>query len=265
MKRTILISLALLLGCTFTTASAQNEEATPEQTKEAQTITKQMVKKYDLNKEQEEAFLLLNTKRVKALAKMKEGYDESKATAEQKAQMKARLNEEQTRYNSIVKELLSDKQYEKYKEQQAKEQAEAAEKSGEGKLSAWGPMVPGQSTVNLLGFGAQAADSLKIAQRQTDKMVRKYKLDQAQSEKLLALNLAEVQAEMDERRALAKGGLTQEQRGELTESAQKRSENYERYLKEIFTEAQYKKYTNAKKAQQSSRQRFGGPPPMMRF
>ena len=44
--------------------------------------------------------------------------------------------------------------------------------------------------------------------------------------------------------------------------AKKRSANYERYLKEIFTEEQYKKYTNVKKAQQTRRTQR---PPMMRI
>lgn len=247
---------APMLKAQTATAAPQADAATPQQQKEAEEITQEMVKRYDLNEEQRQAFLLLNLKRVRALAALRAGYDETKATAEQKAKMKAAIAAEQKRYDYVAKELMSDKQYEKYQSRLAKEREEAAEKSGENNIAAFGPMVMGENTTNLLGWGAQVADSMKIAQRETTKMVKKYKLSAEQEEKLLALNIAEVQAEIAERRAIAKGAADM---AEMTEAAKKRTANYERYLKGIFTEEQYKKYTKAQKAQLSRRQNWRGP------
>ena len=86
-------------------------------------------------------------------------------------------------------------------------------------------------------------------------MVKQYKLTDSQSEKLLALNIAEVQAEIAECRAIAKGTNM----GEITEAAKKRTSNYERYLKGILTEKQFNKYIKVKKAQFTLRQSRRGP------
>ena len=249
------LTLSLKQKAQVVNISSEAGAATPDQRKEAEDITKKMAKKYDLNDEQRTAFLMLNLKRVRSIAALRAGYDGSKATIEQKTKMKEALEEEQKRYDYVAKELMSDKQYAKYQAQIAKEREAAENKSGEKKIADFGPIVIGENTTNILGWGAQIDDTLKIAVRQTDKMVKQYKLTDSQSEKLLALNIAEVQAEIAERRAIAKGTNM----GEITEAAKKRTSNYERYLKGILTEKQFNKYIKVKKAQVTLRQSRRGP------
>ena len=230
MKQLLLTALALLMWIGITpVAMAQTgaDEAAKELVKRAEERTAEMTKRYDLNKEQQAAFLRLNTKYERDLEALRKDYNDSTATDEAKTTMKEAVRELEDQFDEMAQNLLSDKQWGKYQLDREKQRA-------------------------------QAVDSVKIAQKHTDTMAKKYKLTDEQKEKLLALNQAEVKAEMDERRAMAKG-IKQEDMKELSEAAKTRSENYEKYLKTILTEEQFKKYQNSRKAQQSRRQNWGGP------
>ena len=74
----------------------------------------------------------------------------------------------------------------------------------------------------------------------------------------MALNTAEVLAEMVERKEMVKGDMNLEKTKALSEAAQERSDRYNNYLKKIFNEEQYKKYINSRKAQEARRQGFRG-------
>ena len=261
MKQLLLTALALLMWIGITpVAMAQTgaDEAAKELVKRAEERTAEMTKRYDLNKEQQAAFLRLNTKYERDLEALHKDYNDSTATDEAKTTMKEAVRELEDQFDEMAQNLLSDKQWGKYQLDREKQRAEEAANDENNKMTAWGPMAPGQNLVNLLGWNPQAVDSVKIAQKHTDTMAKKYKLTDEQKEKLLALNQAEVKAEMDERRAMAKG-IKQEDMQELSEAAKTRSENYEKYLKTILTEEQFKKYQNSRKAQQSRRQNWGGP------
>ena len=261
MKQLLLNALALLMWIGITpvaTAQTGADEAAKELVKRAEERTAEMTKRYDLNKEQQAAFLRLNTKYERDLEALRKDYNDSTATDEAKTTMKEAVRELEDQFDEMAQNLLSDKQWGKYQLNREKQRAEEAANDENNKMTAWGPMAPGQNLVNLLGWNPQAVDSVKIAQKHTDTMAKKYKLTDEQKEKLLALNQAEVKAEMDERRAMAKG-IKQEDMKELSEAAKTRSENYEKYLKTILTEEQFKKYQNSRKAQQSRRQNWGGP------
>jgi hypothetical protein len=168
----------------------------------------------------------------------------------------------------MLKDLFSDKQYQKYLEDEASKKEQI--KGNVNWMANAVTRMLGENNINLLGWNGNVSDSLSIAQKETDKMVKKYKLDKTQEEKLLALNIAEVSAEIAERRNISLDNATPTEMAEKSQdfvaSARRRSSNYERYLKEILDEKQYKKYTNSKKAQETRNQRFngfggfGGPP-----
>lgn len=261
MKHILLPAFALLMWMSLTpAASAQNEPKEPasELVKRAEQRTAEMTKRYDLNKEQQDAFLRLNKKFERDLEALKKDYNDSTATDEEKVAMKEAVRELEDQFDEMAQNLLSDKQWGKYQLDREQQRADEAASDSHNQMTAWGPSAPGQNLINLLGWNPQAIDSLKIAQKHTDTMAKKYKLTPEQKERLLALNQAEVKAEMDERRAMAKG-IKQEDMKELSDAAKTRSENYERFLKTILTEEQFKKYQNSRKAQQSRRQGWGGP------
>jgi len=262
----IFVSAALFISCltmVFNNANAMRSHSDGTQAEDsitvvAQKITQSMTKRYDLNEEQAQAVLLLNTKREKAFSAILKDFDAANSTEEQRKAIKLKKLAEQQRYDAILKELLSDKQFEKYQTDELKKQAAADANDGDNKLSDWGPrVVNGENIVNLLGWGAILSDSTKIAKRETDKMVKKYKLDEKQAEKLLALNTAEVLAEMVERKEMIKEDMDSEKTKALSEAAQERSDRYHEYLKNILTEEQFKKYMNSRKAQDARRQNFG--------
>lgn len=237
---------------------ANAEQAEDSITVQAQKVTQSMTKRYDLNEEQAQAVMMLNIKREKAFAAIMKDFDAANSTEAQRKEIKIKKLAEQKRYDAILKELLSDKQYERYQTDELRKQAEADANDGDNKISEWGPrVVGGENIVNLLGWGALMSDSTKIATRETEKMVKKYKLDEKQAEKLLALNTAEVLAEIIERKEMTKGDMNLEKTKALSEAAQERSDRYHQYLKTIFNEEQYKKYMNMRKAQDARRQNFG--------
>lgn len=250
---------------------AQGEKKMPGQEmkmKMVEDITKTMVKQYGLNSEQADALRQLNLKRMKDIAAIDAAMDIRKANAAQKAEIKKMKAEVQSQYDSIIKDLFSEKQYEKYMADEAEKKERI--KGNVNWMANIATRMLGEKNINLLGWNSNVADSLKIAQEATNRMARKYKLDKEQQEKLLALNIAEVSAEIAERRNITLDDVSEMERAEkakeFAKQARTRSANYERYLKGILTEDQYKKYSNSKKAQQSREQRFGGfgfggPPP----
>ena len=258
----------LMAGLPATSANAQSKAATKQETpdlqQQAKDQTAEMVKRYNLDEGQAAALQALNLSRLQSLAEIDAAIDLKKANAAQKAEIKKMKAEVQAGYNSVIKDILSEKQYAKYLEDEEKNKETI--KGNVNWLANIASRELGENNVNLLGWNGNISDSLKIATEATDKLAKKYKLSDEQREKLLALNIAEVSAEIAERRSVTLEDATPTEMAEKTQEfialAKKRSANYERYLKEIFTEEQYKKYTNVKKAQQTRRiQR----PPMMRI
>ena len=258
----------LMAGLPATSANAQSKAATKQETpdlqQQAKDQTAEMVKRYNLDEGQAAALQALNLSRLQSLAEIDAAIDLKKANAAQKAEIKKMKAEVQAGYNSVIKDILSEKQYAKYLE--AEEKNKETIKGNVNWLANIASRELGENNVNLLGWNGNISDSLKIATEATDKLAKKYKLSDEQREKLLALNIAEVSAEIAERRSVTLEDATPTEMAEKTQEfiamAKKRSANYERYLKEIFTEEQYKKYTNVKKAQQTRRTQR---PPMMRI
>ena len=258
----------LMAGLPATSANAQSKAATKQETpdlqQQAKDQTAEMVKRYNLDEGQAAALQALNLSRLQSLAEIDAAIDLKKANAAQKAEIKKMKAEVQAGYNSVIKDILSEKQYAKYLEDEEKNKETI--KGNVNWLANIASRELGENNVNLLGWNGNISDSLKIATEATDKLAKKYKLSGEQREKLLALNIAEVSAEIAERRSVTLEDATPTERAEKTQEfialAKKRSANYERYLKEIFTEEQYKKYTNVKKAQQTRRTQR---PPMMRI
>ena len=258
----------LMAGLPATSANAQSKAATkqeaPDLQQQAKDQTAEMVKRYNLDEGQAAALQALNLSRLQSLAEIDAAIDLKKANAAQKAEIKKMKAEVQAGYNSVIKDILSEKQYAKYLEDEEKNKETI--KGNVNWLANIASRELGENNVNLLGWNGNISDSLKIATEATDKLAKKYKLSDEQREKLLALNIAEVSAEIAERRSVTLEDATPTEMAEKTQEfialAKKRSANYERYLKEIFTEEQYKKYTNVKKAQQTRRTQR---PPMMRI
>lgn len=258
----------LMAGLPATSANAQSKAATKQETPDLQLQAKdqtaEMVKRYNLDEGQAAALQALNLSRLQSLAEIDAAIDLKKANAAQKAEIKKMKAEVQAGYNSVIKDILSEKQYAKYLEDEEKNKETI--KGNVNWLANIASRELGENNVNLLGWNGNISDSLKIATEATDKLAKKYKLSDEQREKLLALNIAEVSAEIAERRSVTLEDATPTEMAEKTQEfiamAKKRSANYERYLKEIFTEEQYKKYTNVKKAQQTRRTQR---PPMMRI
>ena len=258
----------LMAGLPATSANAQSKAATKQETpdlqQQAKDQTAEMVKRYNLDEGQAAALQALNLSRLQSLAEIDAAIDLKKANAAQKAEIKKMKAEVQAGYNSVIKDILSEKQYAKYLEDEEKNKETI--KGNVNWLANIASRELGENNVNLLGWNGNISDSLKIATEATDKLAKKYKLSAEQREKLLALNIAEVSAEIAERRSVTLEDATPTEMAEKTQEfialAKKRSANYERYLKEIFTEEQYKKYTNVKKAQQTRRTQR---PPMMRI
>ena len=258
----------LMVGLPATSANAQSKAATKQETpdlqQQAKDQTAEMVKRYNLDEGQAAALQALNLSRLQSLAEIDAAIDLKKANAAQKAEIKKMKAEVQAGYNSVIKDILSEKQYAKYLEDEEKNKETI--KGNVNWLANIASRELGENNVNLLGWNGNISDSLKIATEATDKLAKKYKLSGEQREKLLALNIAEVSAEIAERRSVTLEDATPTEMAEKTQEfialAKKRSANYERYLKEIFTEEQYKKYTNVKKAQQTRRTQR---PPMMRI
>lgn len=258
----------LMAGLPATSANAQSKAATKQETpdlqQQAKDQTAEMVKRYNLDEGQAAALQALNLSRLQSLAEIDAAIDLKKANAAQKAEIKKMKAEVQAGYNSVIKDILSEKQYAKYLEDEEKNKETI--KGNVNWLANIASRELGENNVNLLGWNGNISDSLKIATEATDKLAKKYKLSDEQREKLLALNIAEVSAEIAERRSVTLEDATPTEMAEKTQEfialAKKRSANYERYLKEIFTEGQYKKYTNVKKAQQTRRTQR---PPMMRI
>ena len=258
----------LMAGLPATSANAQSKAATKQETpdlqQQAKDQTAEMVKRYNLDEGQAAALQALNLNRLQSLAEIDAAIDLKKANAAQKAEIKKMKAEVQAGYNSVIKDILSEKQYAKYLEDEEKNKETI--KGNVNWLANIASRELGENNVNLLGWNGNISDSLKIATEATDKLAKKYKLSAEQREKLLALNIAEVSAEIAERRSVTLEDATPTEMAEKTQEfialAKKRSANYERYLKEIFTEEQYKKYTNVKKAQQTRRTQR---PPMMRM
>ena len=258
----------LMAGLPATSANAQSKAATKQETpdlqQQAKDQTAEMVKRYNLDEGQAAALQALNLSRLQSLAEIDAAIDLKKANAAQKAEIKKMKAEVQAGYNSVIKDILSEKQYAKYLEDDEKNKETI--KGNVNWLANIASRELGENNVNLLGWNGNISDSLKIATEATDKLAKKYKLSDEQREKLLALNIAEVSAEIAERRSVTLEDATPTEMAEKTQEfiamAKKRSANYERYLKEIFTEEQYKKYTNVKKAQQTRRTQR---PPMMRI
>ena len=258
----------LMAGLPATSANAQSKAATKQETpdlqQQAKDQTAEMVKRYNLDEGQAAALQALNLSRLQSLAEIDAAIDLKKANAAQKAEIKKMKAEVQAGYNSVIKDILSEKQYAKYLEDEEKNKETI--KGNVNWLANIASRELGENNVNLLGWNGNISDSLKIATEATDKLAKKYKLSDEQREKLLALNIAEVSAEIAERRSVTLEDATPTEMAEKTREfialAKKRSANYERYLKEIFTEEQYKKYTNVKKAQQTRRTQR---PPMMRM
>lgn len=258
----------LMAGLPATSANAQSKAATKQETpdlqQQAKDQTSEMVKRYNLDEGQAAALQALNLSRLQSLAEIDAAIDLKKANAAQKAEIKKMKAEVQAGYNSVIKDILSEKQYAKYLEDEEKNKETI--KGNVNWLANIASRELGENNVNLLGWNGNISDSLKIATEATDKLAKKYKLSDEQREKLLALNIAEVSAEIAERRSVTLEDATPTEMAEKTQEfialAKKRSANYERYLKEIFTEEQYKKYTNVKKAQQTRRTQR---PPMMRM
>ncbi len=249
----------LMAGLPATSANAQSKAATKQETpdlqQQAKEQTAEMVKRYNLDEGQAAALQALNLNRLQSLAEIDAAIDLKKANAAQKAEIKKMKAEVQAGYNSVIKDILSEKQYAKYLEDEEKNKETI--KGNVNWLANIASRELGENNVNLLGWNGNISDSLKIATEATDKLAKKYKLSDEQREKLLALNIAEVSAEIAERRSVTLEDATPTEMAEKTQEfialAKKRSANYERYLKEIFTEEQYKKYTNVKKAQQTRR------------
>lgn len=258
----------LMAGLPATSANAQSKAATKQETpdlqQQAKDQTAEMVKRYNLDEGQAAALQALNLSRLQSLAEIDAAIDLKKANAAQKTEIKKMKAEVQAGYNSVIKDILSEKQYAKYLEDEEKNKETI--KGNVNWLANIASRELGENNVNLLGWNGNISDSLKIATEATDKLAKKYKLSDEQREKLLALNIAEVSAEIAERRSVTLEDATPTEMAEKTQEfialAKKRSANYERYLKEIFTEEQYKKYTNVKKAQQTRRTQR---PPMMRI
>lgn len=258
----------LMAGLPATSANAQSKAATKQETpdlqQQAKDQTAEMVKRYNLDEGQAAALQALNLSRLQSLAEIDAAIDLKKANAAQKAEIKKMKAEVQASYNSVIKDIFSEKQYAKYLEDEEKNKETI--KGNVNWLANIASRELGENNVNLLGWNGNISDSLKIATEATDKLAKKYKLSDEQREKLLALNIAEVSAEIAERRSVTLEDATPTEMAEKTQEfiamAKKRSANYERYLKEIFTEEQYKKYTNVKKAQQTRRTQR---PPMMRI
>ena len=258
----------LMAGLPATSANAQSKAATKQETpdlqQQAKDQTAEMVKRYNLDEGQAAALQALNLNRLQSLAEIDAAIDLKKANAAQKAEIKKMKAEVQAGYNSVIQDILSEKQYAKYLEDEEKNKETI--KGNVNWLANIASRELGENNVNLLGWNGNISDSLKIATEATDKLAKKYKLSDEQREKLLALNIAEVSAEIAERRSVTLEDATPTEMAEKTQEfialAKKRSANYERYLKEIFTEEQYKKYTNVKKAQQTRRTQR---PPMMRM
>ena len=258
----------LMAGLPATSANAQSKAATKQETpdlqQQAKDQTSEMVKRYNLDEGQAAVLQALNLSRLQSLAEIDAAIDLKKANAAQKAEIKKMKAEVQAGYNSVIKDILSEKQYAKYLEDEEKNKETI--KGNVNWLANIASRELGENNVNLLGWNGNISDSLKIATEATDKLAKKYKLSDEQREKLLALNIAEVSAEIAERRSVTLEDATPTEMAEKTQEfialAKKRSANYERYLKEIFTEEQYKKYTNVKKAQQTRRTQR---PPMMRM
>ena len=258
----------LMAGLPATSANAQSKAATKQETpdlqQQAKDQTAEMVKRYNLDEGQAAALQALNLSRLQSLAEIDAAIDLKKANAAQKAEIKKMKAEVQAGYNSVIKDILSEKQYAKYLEDEEKNKETI--KGNVNWLANIASRELGENNVNLLGWNGNISDSLKIATEATDKLAKKYKLSDEQREKLLALNIAEVSAEIAERRSVTLEDATPTEMAEKTQEfialAKKRSANYERYLKEIFTEEQYKKYTYVKKAQQTRRTQR---PPMMRI
>ena len=258
----------LMAGLPATSANAQSKAATKQETpdlqQQAKDQTAEMVKRYNLDEGQAAALQALNLSRLQSLAEIDAAIDLKKANAAQKAEIKKMKAEVQAGYNSVIKDILSEKQYAKYLEDEEKNKETI--KGNVNWLANIASRELGENNVNLLGWNGNISDSLKIATEATDKLATKYKLSAEQRAKLLALNIAEVSAEIAERRSVTLEDASPTEMAEKTQEfialAKKRSANYERYLKEIFTEEQYKKYTNVKKAQQTRRTQR---PPMMRI
>ena len=258
----------LMAGLPATSANAQSKAATKQETpdlqQQAKDQTAEMVKRYNLDEGQAAALQALNLILLQSLAEIDAAIDLKKANAAQKAEIKKMKAEVQAGYNSVIKDILSEKQNDKYLEDEEKNKETI--KGNVNWLANIASRELGENNVNLLGWNGNISDSLKIATEATDKLAKKYKLSDEQREKLLALNIAEVSAEIAERRSVTLEDATPTEMAEKTQEfialAKKRSANYERYLKEIFTEEQYKKYTNVKKAQQTRRTQR---PPMMRM
>jgi hypothetical protein len=273
MKKLFLCGLMLFAFSFLTELKAQdtenNQNSVQKNTeKVVEETTQTMAKQYGLDEEQTKALKLLNAKRAKDLAQVDSSYDAKTANAAQKAEVKKIKAEIQSNYDTMLKDLFSDKQYQKYLEDEASKKEQI--KGNVNWMANAVTRMLGENNINLLGWNGNVSDSLSIAQKETDKMVKKYKLDKTQEEKLLALNIAEVSAEIAERRNISLDNATPTEMAEKSQdfvaSARRRSSNYERYLKEILDEKQYKKYTNSKKAQETRNQRFngfggfGGPP-----
>lgn len=261
MKKLFLICLLFLTGSFATSIVAQNATSDEETTKtakniekEAEELTKKMTKAYKLTEDQASTLMMLNKKRAEDLAQIDSMFsDKTLSAKEAKAELIKLRQEIQANYQSMIKDIFNEKQYAKYLE----DEEENREKI-QGNVNWMFNMAAnrnGASNVNLLGWNGDVADSLKIAQEATDRLVRKYKLTAEQTEKVLALNIAEISAEIAERRNVNLDGLNPtewaEKQQEIQTMAKRRSDNYERYLKEIMTEEQYKKYTNGKKARES--------------
>lgn len=273
MKKLFLCGLMLFAFSFLTELKAQdtenNQNSVQKNTeKVVEETTQTMAKQYGLDEEQTKALKLLNAKRAKDLAQVDSSYDVKTANAAQKAEVKKIKAEIQANYDAMLKDLFSDKQYQKYLENEASQKEQI--KGNVNWMANAVTRMLGENNINLLGWNGNVSDSLSIAQTETEKMVKKYRLDKTQEEKLLALNIAEVSAEIAERRNVSLDNATPTEMAEKSQdfvaSARRRSSNYEHYLKEILDEKQYKKYTNSKKAQETRNQRFngfggfGGPP-----
>ena len=114
----------LMAGLPATSANAQSKAATKQETpdlqQQAKDQTAEMVKRYNLDEGQAAALQALNLSRLQSLAEIDAAIDLKKANAAQKAEIKKMKAEVQAGYNSVIKDILSEKQYAKYLEDEEK-------------------------------------------------------------------------------------------------------------------------------------------------
>lgn len=106
-------------------------------------------------------------------------------------------------------------------------------------------------------------DPAKMAKMRTQRMVKKYGLNDEQATKLLALNQEQMTMKKDAKVDFK--NMTDEQREAMKNEMKEKRAKYETALKEIFTADQYKAYLKDKKKQQNRQNnmqeapREGGP------